>query len=118
MKPKVWIPAALYYLVILGLSSIPAPQLPDTGVAFADKPAHMAVYTVLGFLLARTGASIPLTLGLGLLASLSDECYQSLIPGRNPDPWDFVADAVGIAFGLLLFRLWQTLRRPNSGSNP
>lgn len=110
MKTKAWIFAGLYYLGILGLSSIPGRDLPDTGITFADKPAHLAIYSVLGFLLGRTaGKPLPL-FGLGLLLGALDECYQSLTPGRSPDPADWAADALGVAAGLALCLLWKSRR--------
>jgi len=110
MKTKAWIFAGLYYLGILGLSSIPGRDLPDTGISFADKPAHLAVYSVLGFLLGRTGWKILSLFGIGLLLGALDECYQSLTPGRSPDPWDWAADALGVATGLGLLLLWNSRR--------
>ena len=110
MKITAWIPPALFYLLLIGLSSVPARDLPGPEIPFADKAAHLAVYTVLGILLGRTGAVWPLTLSAGLLAGALDEVYQSFTPGRSPDPWDFVADSIGIGIGLALVYGYRTYR--------
>jgi len=41
-----------------------------------------------------------------------DEWHQSLVPGRDPSVGDWVADAVGVVLGFLLFRSY--LGRPDS----
>jgi len=117
MKITAWIPPALFYLLLIGLSSLPASEIPGPEIPHADKAAHLAVYTVLGILLGRTGAAWPFTLSAGLLAGALDECYQSFTPGRSPDPWDFVADAIGIGIGLALvhvYRAYRTSPKPQS----
>jgi VanZ family protein len=77
-------------------------ETPDLGIAFSDKLAHVAEYAVLGFLLAKSFSSLPLAarfcvvIGLGVLCGGLDELHQHLIPGRQPDWYDFFADSAGV----------------------
>lgn len=110
-----WGPAALWAAVLFFLSSIP-----DTGglswIPVSDKVAHIALYAVLGGALAygRTRADASMDratpadrsvaahgwlLGAGWLYALTDEWHQAYVPGRSPDPADWLADAVGLTVG-------------------
>jgi VanZ family protein len=70
-----------------------------------DKIAHCALYAVLGATLAsgrfRASSSVPhvVLLVLGALYGISDEWHQAWVPGRDPDPADWLADVVGLALG-------------------
>ena len=49
----------------------------------------------------RSGRAVPhlLLLALGALYGVTDEVHQGYVPGRMPDPWDWVADVVGLVIG-------------------
>ncbi|ASO21388.1 hypothetical protein FHR81_002359 [Actinoalloteichus hoggarensis] len=93
--------------------------MPASGVPSAppgtDKLVHAAVFAAL----AATGlgagvARLPLFLGLAGYAGLT-EVLQAVLPlGRSGDPWDVLADLVGLALGWGLLRLGGRLggRRP------
>jgi VanZ family protein len=73
-----------------------------------DKVAHFGAYLVLGLCLAYGNALGPrfptfVPLLLGWLYGASDEFHQHFVPGRSVDFYDWVADALGITAGLLLF---------------
>ncbi len=112
--------ALLWMGTLFYLSHQPTLETPQL-FSGQDKLFHMLAYAVLGFLL--LGARKPLVNGFSsaqvnasiLIASLygiSDEVHQYFVPGRNADPWDWVADTLGavIAVSLLcwLSRKWKT----------
>ena len=88
-------------MLVLAVSSIPnltAPEIPEIGL---DKIAHLGEYAVMAWLLLRSfraaGRRHPYRSGLALtlLIAVLDEWHQAWIPGRQPDPLDLAADAVG-----------------------
>ena len=105
---KRWIPVGVYAFFILALSSIPSRDLPEgPEIPHLDKAAHVAVYSGLGFLLGRTLCPAPVGWVLGVLFGAFDEWYQQRSPGRDSDPADWVADAIGVALGLTGWRVWR-----------
>jgi VanZ family protein len=99
-----WGPAAAWAAVLFLLSSIHGTD-GGPSVPFLDKIAHCVLYAVLGAALARGRSRAPSTvphavlLVLGALYGISDEWHQSWVPGRDPDPADWLADVVGLAMG-------------------
>jgi VanZ family protein len=107
----------LYWSLILVGTHLPggAVRLPVVN----DKLLHLGAFLGLGVLLAgaaalRSRPTWPLYGGLFLLALVYgalDEATQRLVPGRTAEVNDWLADAVGVALGLLLHRvglaLWQ-----------
>jgi VanZ family protein len=101
-----WGPVVLHMAFIFAASS--TADLDPLPGRFVDKLAHMAVYALLGALIARAlaggrpSATTPWHVALAVVAStlygVSDEWHQSFVPGRTPDVLDIAADAVG-AFG-------------------
>ncbi len=103
---RAWGPAAAWAGVLFLLSSLP--DLPGPGgIPFGDKLGHFTLYAVLGLLLAlgrrRSRRAVPhlLLLAIGALYALSDEWHQSFVPGRSPDPLDWMADVIGLLSGYL-----------------
>ncbi len=100
-----WGPVVVWAAVIFVLSSIPGRSFPDiAGVVGVDKLAHMGVFGVLGFLVARAvgGGGARAFLVAAIVASAYgavDELHQQLTPGRDSSVWDFVADTLGGAVG-------------------
>jgi len=115
-----WGPVILYAVIIFGLSS--ASDLPPLPPRITDKMAHIALYSGLGFLLARAlaggfGRSVPpwvppLVVLLALLYGVSDEIHQLFVPRRTFDYFDMVADAVGAGLGAGALWLWGIISRP------
>jgi VanZ family protein len=75
-----------------------------------DKVGHFILFAILGGALAWGGrrfknrtAHLALLLG-GILFAASDELHQAFVPRRTPSVGDFVADALGLVVGYLLFR--------------
>lgn len=118
-----WLPALAWAGLIFYLSSQPEPlgQQPGDSLGLV---AHTTVFGVLAalVLLAAGGparADRRAYLIAFLVASLygvSDELHQAFVPGRSPDPRDWVADTAGAAAALAgLALLWRWGRLPGSG---
>jgi VanZ family protein len=98
-------------------------RLPD--VDNSDKMLHFAAYAGLGVLLAYGGAPaavgrLPL-IAIGSLYGASDEVHQSFVPGRTPDPADWVADTLGAIAGVLAAHTYFSRRRARAavpGADP
>lgn len=104
----------LYVVMIFFLSSRPYLQSPGPRFKLKDKVAHVVEYSVLGMLLfwgigftaSRSKAvTFLFLLSVGCAVAGLDEIFQSVIPGRRTDVFDWVADAVGVSLGvgLLVF---------------
>ena len=99
-----WGPATLWAAVLFYLSSRTWPDGPSV-LPVNDKVVHGVLYAILGVALAltRRGDTKPprhrTLVGLGFLYALSDEYHQSFVPGRTPDPLDWLADAAGLVVG-------------------
>jgi VanZ family protein len=102
-----YLPALLWALVLAwvgGASDLPTRPAID----HLDKLEHFTAYGVLGVLLAwgwLTAGRRPawwLLLGLAVLLGAADEYRQSLLPLRDGDPFDWLADALGAAAGFFL----------------
>lgn len=101
------IPAGLYNGVIWFFSSIPI-MINITGF---DKTAHIAEYSILGFLLAF-GLGVTKSnfefmarqvLIIGVILGATDEIHQFFVPGRSTDIVDLLADLTGVALGVLIW---------------
>lgn len=105
-----WLPAVAWAALIFFLSS--RSRLPVPLGGGLDKLAHLAAYAVLGLLLARA-ARVPWAVTLGWLYGASDEVHQSFVRGRTADPVDWLADAVGVAAGVLVYHMLRRRRAPS-----
>ena len=110
-----WVPAIADAALIFILSAQPNLHLaaePDLDFIL-HKVAHLIVYAVLGWLVARAidGPTrsprflVAATLLLCVAYAATDELHQSFVPGRGPSPRDVVIDAAGASLGLLGYRL-------------
>jgi len=118
------LPAILYALFILFLTSYPKLETPDLGIDWADKVYHFGAYFLFGFLLARAfsensrekaAAVIYRSILFGILFAIFDEIHQIYIPGRYGDVTDAVADILGIVLGHAGFWLFISRRFLTSG---
>ena len=119
-----WTPSVAWTALILALTSIPGPDVPQVGPAWIDKVMHFSLYGVLGFLVTRALLRGPGAGRLGwlvwralppvaLFAAL-DEIHQLWIPGRDADPHDWLADVCGAAIAILLTAAAALARREPS----
>lgn len=106
-----YVPAIIWAVLILIVSSIPGLSPPGLGFTIADKIVHFAEYFILGLLTARAVStfykeplrifwlSSALTSGYGIL----DELHQLLVPGRTTEGLDMVADILGSILAAALY---------------
>jgi len=62
----------------------------------ADRLDHLADYAVLG---ALPWPPLMVALLIGFVYGVLDELYQSFVPGRDGDVFDWVAEPLGVALG-------------------
>lgn len=106
-------PFLFWVVLIFALSAYPKAIIPQGKYISWDKLAHLAEFSVLGYLTARTcyfsgvawlNAHFALaTLTFGLLYAASDEWHQLHVPGRLASPYDVMADVLGVLLGLFIF---------------
>ena len=116
---RLWLPVALYMVLIFGLSSVPDP--PDLPDAVGDKGGHAFLYAGLGALMTRAiggGLSHPIALAAVVRGvawttayGVTDEVHQRFVPPRRMDPMDLVADAIGAAAGAIAVYAWGIIPR-------
>ncbi|WP_353953154.1 VanZ family protein [Knoellia sp. S7-12] len=106
------IAAVLFQLGVLyapsGAGSAPFPNF--------DKLVHCAVFALPVFfaVLARLPMA-PVIAVLAVHAPVSEFIQATLLPNRSGDPWDVVADLVGVTLGAAAAR-FALHRRPTAGS--
>lgn len=97
----------LFYLILIcSLSLMSSNQLPSVEVN--DKLQHVVAYAILSLLalLSFVNASkIKLALGC-VMVGLLLEIGQSFVPRRFMDPWDLLANAIGI---VIVIGLWSLI---------
>lgn len=94
--------ALAWTLLCLALFSVPGQDLPPDLVSF-DKVAHLGLFAVLGALWMRalSLSGWPYVLIGGALFAIGTELYQGWLPWeRHPDPYDVLADTVGLVLGM------------------
>lgn len=102
---------------IFVLSSIANP--PDLP-AGTDKNLHALLYAGLSVLAVRAFAAaswsrvswrdVLSATALCAVYGVSDELHQTLVPGRQADPLDVLADTTGAAVAAVAVRLWVVVR--------
>ena len=114
MKHKIIfiLPAIIVTLLIFIFSNQSHPPFIDLGFQWNDKVWHLLAYfaygiTLIFFLLGnfeniKIKRAILYILIFGAIFGVTDEIHQSLIPGRDAEIFDWVADCLGIALSLSL----------------
>lgn len=106
----------MWAAAIFTASSIPSARLPAPAFSGADKLVHVAIFALLGWLVARASRRGPAAaLGAGAYGAL-DELHQRFTPGRFMDPWDALADLVGASAGAAAWALGETRSRRRDGA--
>lgn len=123
-------PAILWAMAIFAGSSIPSEDFPNLLIFTQDKLLHLTAYLGFGVLLERAFRHQTLLRQLArhsklsailcaALYGLSDEFHQSFVPGRSMDPWDLLADVLGVVLAMTLLSAYQRfrLRRAAAGAS-
>jgi len=115
-----WLPVLAYVAAIFAVSSMSSPPNP-IHVPNSDKIYHLCEYGLLGVLLGRALrfsvspysplAAVVMTISLVMIVGASDEYYQSFVPGRTCDVFDWLTDTTaGVLSQVLLWRFWAWRR--------
>lgn len=92
--------ALVVHLVALYLPG--SPEATPSLVPHLDKLVHVLLFAAPAFLLRRLATTWWPIVALVAHAPVSELVQYSLIPHRSGDPWDLVADVVGVALGVWL----------------
>ncbi len=116
-----WLWAVLYAILIFALTSNPGFSYPKFGFNLIDKFYHYLVYAGLSYLLFlaffKTGnlylkrKAYFFSICFGTTHALASEIYQSFVPGRYCDFFDFLADFIGVVSIQLFLFLHQRPKR-------
>jgi VanZ family protein len=105
-------PVIVYAGLIFFASSFSAMPFDLPSFDLKDKLVHFIEFAIFGVLLWRSANRWKLSLAgvklliialvIGSLYAAFDEFHQFLVPGRNCDFYDWVADAIGLAVGIAI----------------
>ena len=62
--------------------------------------------------------ALPLAIALAIFYGFTDELHQALVPEREADGWDFLADAGGATIGTVAWHLVRQMRDRPGMSRP
>jgi VanZ family protein len=107
-------PAIIWSILTIIISSKSNLSTPDLGFELQDKLLHFLYYTVYGIFLCYAFYNqkkfvfvkrnyIYSAIIFGSLFGLSDEFHQYFVENRTMDFWDWIADSLGVTFGVGLF---------------
>lgn len=111
------LPAWIWGIAMFIGTSIPGDYLPSIIVLTPDKLLHSGAFFGLTILVYRAlnidnnglslrrrffATTLYITLGYGVF----DELHQHFIPGRQPDVFDFLADAVGVGLAIIVVTMY------------
>ena len=107
-------PWILMMFLITIESAISGALLQIEMIAGLDKLIHFMIFGLLGWLLSRGAwkSNNPFLIRnfvwivpfIAACFAVSDEIHQALIPGRFPDPFDWLADICGVILFMILFK--------------
>jgi VanZ family protein len=109
--PARLVPVVLWMGVIFAFSAREhVPKPPGFSLDVTAMAGHLAVYAVLaaltwralGGLVRFSRQQMAAAFGIAVLYGFSDEWHQAFVPGRTPDPWDLVVDAIGAVIGIAI----------------
>lgn len=116
---KYWLPLIAYVALIFTTSAQPNLK-PPLEFQNSDKLIHLSEYFILGVLLfrlvraqawARRRDVAALTVLLaGMAIAGADERFQSIIPGRHLEMFDWLADSLGVGLAQLISLAWTERR--------
>lgn len=107
---RLW-PGLFAVVVAIQLFVLYVPSAPGSaGVNGLDKVVHAVVFAVPA-LVAAVRRWWWVVLALAVHAPVSELVQATLLPHRDGNPWDAVADLVGVAVGVGLSVVWRRVAR-------
>lgn len=111
--------AVLALALLVHLAALYVPRVPGEGPDLfpgADKVAHVGIFALLVAAALWAGLPARWVVPLALAHAVVSEVVQHvLLPGRSGDPWDALADVVGVAVGWAAGALVTCAERRPSG---
>jgi VanZ family protein len=115
----------LYWVAMFAGTHLPFQTTPKGDPYSLDKLEHITAFAVFAILLCTAGSFTPLSrtvLYSGVLVFIAayaaiDEVSQRFVIERTPDVFDWLADVVGAALGVLGFAIFRTRRRNRAVSS-
>jgi hypothetical protein len=105
--------AVLYAVALWAACSIPGHSLPDSILLSWDKLWHLVAFAALLALWVRAGFPVPHVAAGAFAYGAAIEAWQHVAPiGRFFDPLDLLANAAGIAIGVILVAVSRVIRPP------
>ncbi len=97
--------ATLWTLAIIAGCSIPGDAIPTFNILSIDKVYHIVAFLGFGLGWLWAGAKPRTVLLTGIALAIGTELWQSLsFIGRFADPFDAIADVIGVGLALLTAR--------------
>ena len=102
--PRWLLPLAIIVLAVQLLAVyLPGSMEPiEVEIPYVDKAVHLLIFGVPTYLFGRWSGRTWLVGGIFLAHGALSEVIQGFIPYRDPDVFDFAADAVGVALAVVL----------------
>jgi VanZ family protein len=113
----------VWLLIVLVLTLIPGPAIPDVGFSFRiDKIVHfflfgiqmvLTAYTLEKHALLKGAPSRPILVSaiFSIAAGIGIEFLQRFVPGRSFSGLDIVANTIGVGIGYYVFRYLKKRNR-------
>lgn len=116
-------PALVWLLIVLVLTLIPGPAIPDVGFSFRiDKIVHfflfgiqmvLSAYALEKHTLLKGAPARPILVSaiFSIAAGIGIEFLQRFVPGRSFSVLDMVANTIGVGIGYYVFRYLKKRNR-------
>ncbi|MEO0557314.1 MAG: VanZ family protein [Bacteroidota bacterium] len=113
------LPAIVLSLAVLALCSIPGTSLPQVRLLTADKLAHLVMFAALGWAWLRAFPDkVAWVLTGGAAFAVFTEVWQHTLPiGRTGDPADAIADILGLAIAVVVWKIERRYRGPQTSAS-
>ncbi|MEM6327811.1 MAG: VanZ family protein [Bacteroidota bacterium] len=103
-------------LAVLAACTIPGNALRDIAILSPDKLYHLGAFVGYAIAWRWAGASLRAVLVSGFVFAVFLEVWQHVLPiGRFADPFDTLADIVGLIVGLALWEGWARREQRTGG---
>jgi len=123
MRPRPIVIALVWSVLVLVSLVLPGSSVPQADLLEYDKVVHALLFGVGVFLWLRVPWSSPsarrvIVLGALLFAPVSELMQAMIGRGRAADPWDAVADVIGVVLGVGAWLFRRHRRNANQSVPP